>query len=246
MYSCTFVNSFMFKEVSYSARHKSDMMLKSGHNYVLYLQKGSAAITAGDEVFRLEPGDILHIPRGSRYSTEFWGSPEILFGSYAYLNCPGLEIHNYKIQKVHRTEKIDRLIRLVSESSGVKSIGHFYLFLGEMAENMIPSCVDKKDALLRTAMQYIRQNPQARTPDVAKQCGVSEAGLYNLFREYTDTTPGDYRMNVKLEKAHNYLVSTDITIEEISDICGFSSSSYFRKKFTASYGKTPREIRKSL
>ena len=52
-------------------------------------------------------------------------------------------------------------------------------------------------------------------------------------------------MKVKLERSVNYLIYTDLSIEEISDICGFSSASYFRKNFYKAYKMTPREMRKS-
>lgn len=247
MYSSTFVNSFIFKEVSYSIHHESCFTAGSGHNYIMYLQKGHAEIITADKTFCLEPGDILHIPRGSTYSTKFVGEPEILFGSYAYLNCPGVAIHNYKMQKVNKTAEMDRLIRIVSCSGGAdcRSIGVFYLFLAEMSESLKPSTNDKKAILLENAMQYIRQKTDSKMPDVAKHCGISEAGLYTLFKQYAGTSPADFRMSIKLEKAYNYIISTDIPIEEISDICGFSSSSYFRKKFIAVYNKTPRQIRKN-
>lgn len=246
MSSTTFVNSFVFKEVKYNLRHSSVINGLWGHNYVMYLQKGNAVITTETETFCLKPGDILHIPRGSSYATEFTGEPEIRFGSYAYLNCPGECMHNFKMQKVNRTCETDRLIKLVSEESGVnrKAIGYFYLFLEEMTKNLIPSSFDKKSEILEKAMQYIRRMPDKKIPDAAAYCGISEAGLYNLFRENPGTSPGDFRMNVKLENAYTYVVTTRMPIEEISDLCGFSSSSYFRKKFVARYGTSPRNIRK--
>lgn len=247
MYSSTFFNSFVFKEVHYDVHHQSHITAGSGHNYVMYLQKGRAQITTDSETFCLEPGDILHIPRGSVYSTAFTGEPEIHFGSYAYINCPGVAIHNYKMQKVSKSPEMDKLIHLVSKNGGAncRSIGLFYLFLAEMSESLKAMSEDKKTVVLENAMQYIRQMPESNMPEVAKHCGISEAGLYNLFKDYADMSPATFRMNVKLEKAYNYLVSTDIPIEEVSDICGFSSSSYFRKKFVAVYNKSPREIRKN-
>ena len=62
MYSTTFVNSFVFKEVNYKIRHGSVIKGLCGHNYIMYLQKGRAVITTDTKTFYPEPGDILRIP----------------------------------------------------------------------------------------------------------------------------------------------------------------------------------------
>ena len=99
--------------------------------------------------------------------------------------------------------------------------------------------------LLENAMNYMILNPNCKMSDVADHCHISEPGLYLVFKNTGDTTPAKFKMQVKLERALNYILSTDLPIEEISSICGFSSSSYFRKNFYSAYKKTPREMRKS-
>ncbi len=246
MDSSTFVGSFTFKEVSYDTYHESSFTTPVRQNYVMYMQKGRAEITSGGEVVKLEAGDILHIPRGSKYSTRLFGEPEILFGSYAYLNYPGKFVNTHKIQKILPSDELRRLISLVSRGGGVncKTLGWFYLFLDEMNAQLKPAGRDKKFALADTAMEFIRRNPECKIPDVAAHCCVSESTLYSVFEEYVGTSPADFKLAVKLERAFHYLVSGDMPIEEISDICGFSSSSYFRKKFYSAYGKTPSQVRK--
>ena len=87
-------------------------------------------------------------------------------------------------------------------------------------------------------------NPHCSASDIAKFCNVGETKLYEAFKS-VNMTPNRFKLNVKLERAVNYLVSTDKSIEEISQICGFSSSSYFRKKFYETFDLTPKEMRKN-
>jgi len=49
---------------------------------------------------------------------------------------------------------------------------------------------------------------------------------------------------VLCKKSIDLLQTTDLPIEEISGMMGFSSSSYFRKVLKEHTGKTPHEIRK--
>ena len=245
MDSATFIGSFTFKEVSYDTYHESAFTAPVRQNYVMYLQKGRAEITSGGEVVELSEGDILHIPRGSRYTTRLFGEPEILFGSYAYLNYPGKFVNTHKIQKLLPSDEMLRLISLVSQGGGVncKTLGCFYLFLDEMNAQLTPAANDTKTALADMATAFIRRNPDSKIPEVAAHCNVSESTLYSVFEEYVGTSPADFKLGVRLEEAFHYLTSTDMPIEQISDVCGFSSSSYFRKKFYAMYGKTPSKIR---
>ena len=247
MDSTTFIGSFTFKEVIYDTYHESSFLTPVRQNYVMYLEKGRAEISSGGEVVELSEGDILHIPRGSRYTTRLYGTPEIRFGSYAYLNYPGNFVNTHKIQKLLPSEEMRRLISLVSRGGGVncKTLGWFYLFLDEMNAQLTPSGNDKKIALADRATAFIRRNPDSKIPEVAAHCGVSESSLYSLFEEYVGISPADFKLGVRLEEAFHYLTSSDMPIEQISDVCGFSSSSYFRKKFYAMYGKTPSKVRRS-
>ena len=48
---------------------------------------------------------------------------------------------------------------------------------------------------------------------------------------------------VKIEKAFSFLIETNISISEISDICGFSDQSHMIKIFKAYIGFLPNQIR---
>ena len=50
--------------------------------------------------------------------------------------------------------------------------------------------------------------------------------------------------NKRLERAKELLKTTDMTISEISDACGFSDYNYFLREFKKKYGTTTKQIRK--
>lgn len=245
MHDLTYLNHFSFHEVKYDTYHESAFPFPARYNFIMYLQKGSAYISSENKTVVISEGDALHIPRGAKYSVKLVGTPEILFGSYAYLNHRENEGQRYDIQKIPLTPRMRELIANVGRINDVncESIGYFYLFLHELYKVLAPNVNDGKHTLLERAMNFIVRKPDCKIRDVADHCHVSESGLYALFSERADFTPAQFKLRVKLERAVNYLVSTDIPIEEISDLCGFSSSSYFRKKLFSVYKKTPTEIR---
>ena len=248
MVRTTHINSFSIKSIRYEGHHESSFTRGCRLNYIMYLIKGTAKIESGDKTFCLKPGDILFIPRGSVYSTSFDGEPEILFGSYAYMNYPGIPMHKYKMQTVNKTDKIEELIKLISSSNDAdgRTIGYLFLFLAEMYDGLKMTSFDEKNVILESAMQYMRLSPCSKIPEVAKECGICERGLYSIFKEFAGITPAEFKNHLKLENAYNNLRSTNLSVEEISDLCGFSSPSYFRKLFRNKYKKTPSQVRKNI
>ena len=52
-------------------------------------------------------------------------------------------------------------------------------------------------------------------------------------------TPYEYQKQTKLAKAKAYLLTTDLSIDEISELCGFWNTSYFIDIFKKSENITP-------
>lgn len=248
MNNFSFINSFVFKEVKYTNYHHGDFSHGIKHNYIMYLKEGNAKIFTANKMIEINAGDLLYIPRGLKYHIHMQGTPEIIFYSYAYLHYPGNIIKTYRIQKFEKTLKIMDMLEILTSNNltNFYALGTFYLLLDVLHQQMESTSTNPNHMILETAMNYIIMNPNCHIPDVAKHCCISEAGLYNLFKKETNTTPAQFKLMAKLEKAFHYIVSTDIPIEEISELCGFSSPSYFRKNFYKTYQKTPSKLRQSL
>ena len=71
--------------------------------------------------------------------------------------------------------------------------------------------------------------------------------LESLHKSYT-AKGGDAvekKQEIFCERAAELLITTDLSVEEISAMLSFSSSSYFRKIFKKHTGQTPLQIRKN-
>ena len=247
MSNYTYINSFIFDKVTYNDYHHGNLSSGVHHNYIMHLKKGKAEIVSENSTLRLLEGEIALIPKGTKYNTYLYGTPEIEFYSYAFLNYPGNIIKSFAPQKIEVTPKITELSEKLIDSSesGCRTLGIFFLLLDELLKGVKTSHSNKQHQILENAMNYMITHPDCNASDVAKHCNISESALYLLFKKTGDTTPAKFKMKVKLERALNYILTTDLSIEEISTICDFSSASYFRKNFYKAYQKTPREMRKS-
>ena len=247
MQESAFFKLFNFRKINFMDTHHNNLSRGIKHNYIGYIEKGCVDIVTENETFHLCEGDVYHIPKGLRYHSYWKGTPQISFRSYAYMTYPGAKPGVSKLQKFEATPQLLERINLIPVDNTINcfSVAMFYLLLNELLELIEDSNTSEEELLLDKAMKYIQNNHNCLIPEVAKYCNISESGLYTLFKKHSNITPSKFKLNVKLDKALNYLVSTDIPIEKISELCGFSSPAYFRKNFFKMYKNSPREIRKS-
>lgn len=75
--------------------------------------------------------------------------------------------------------------------------------------------------------------------DLAKEVGMSTRQLERLFRRYLNRSPKRYYMELRLEKARNLLLLTDMSVINVALACGFTSPSHFSKCYRAHFRRTP-------
>ncbi|MCE8508320.1 GlxA family transcriptional regulator [Ruegeria pomeroyi] len=74
---------------------------------------------------------------------------------------------------------------------------------------------------------------------LAKDVGMSTRQLERLFRRYLSRSPKRYYMELRLQKARNLLMQTDMSVINVALACGFASPSHFSKCYRAHYNTTP-------
>lgn len=75
--------------------------------------------------------------------------------------------------------------------------------------------------------------------DLAEDVGMSTRQLERLFRRYLNRSPKRYYMELRLQKARNLLMQTDMSVINVALACGFASPSHFSKCYRAHYQTTP-------
>ena len=74
---------------------------------------------------------------------------------------------------------------------------------------------------------------------MARDVGLSTRQLERLFRRYLNRSPKKYYMELRLSKARNLLMQTDMSVINVALACGFTSPSHFSKCYRAQYATTP-------
>ena len=79
--------------------------------------------------------------------------------------------------------------------------------------------------------------------DIAASADIGRSEAARCFNKYMDASPVEYLISHRIREAQEYLRRTVLTIEEISEKCGFSSAGYFTRVFKNATAQTPSEYR---
>ncbi len=216
-------------------------------NYMGYLVNGTAKLVSKDTTVTLKEGEFFYIPKGCPYRSYWYTDRDskLLWYSIGFDCIPLAEGGNFLLQKFEADPFSKDIYNDITKDlkSSIKNVGLFYLFLSEVADKLKR---DSKayEASLEKALNYMKNNTDARMKEVANYCNISEATLYTLFKKRFNKTPNEVRQKILCEKAEELLITTSLSVEEISDKLGFSSSSYFRKIIKKHLNTTPTSIRK--
>ena len=103
------------------------------------------------------------------------------------------------------------------------------------------------DIKYQEILNYLTQNYQ--TADLASTADTihfSKQYVCRIVKEKTGKTFNSLLMNIRLDKAAQYLNETDLTLENIGYLCGFTAASHFSKLFKQRFGCPPSAYRKNI
>ena len=105
----------------------------------------------------------------------------------------------------------------------------------------VPTRIGVRHPKLSAVIQKMEENiEEPISPSIlAKDVGMSTRQLERLFRRYLNRSPKRYYMELRLQKARNLLMQTDMSVINVALACGFASPSHFSKCYRAQYDTTP-------
>ena len=99
---------------------------------------------------------------------------------------------------------------------------------------------------LQKATTYVEENLNDTDLDGARligELGISRTMLYEKLNKLTGQTVNEFIRTIRLKYAAQYLLKSDMRINEISHTVGFNDAQYFGKSFKKQFGMTPREFK---
>ncbi|PMC40830.1 two-component system response regulator [Bacillus sp. UMB0899] len=81
---------------------------------------------------------------------------------------------------------------------------------------------------------------------LSEQFHINSAYLSELFKYHVGQNFSDYLIQLRIEKAKEFLIDRQLKIIDVAYLVGFSNSGYFSTVFKKHVGKTPAEFRKEV
>jgi two-component system response regulator YesN len=118
----------------------------------------------------------------------------------------------------------------------------------EIAENLNKKKDEKHDRLIDEVIKIVNEEYMdwnLSLENISSKVKISSSHLRHLFKRKTNQTLSDYINEVRLNRAKELLKNTSMSISEISNNIGFTSSSYFFTVFKIMNGITPNAFRQN-
>ena len=98
------------------------------------------------------------------------------------------------------------------------------------------------------AVRYFHENYNKPIciEEYAAEHHLSVSWFIRNFKTYTDSTPAQYLLSLRISNAQTLLETTNYNITEIAEIVGYDNPLYFSRIFKKQSGMSPSEFRKHI
>ncbi len=153
------------------------------------------------------------------------------------------------------TSSIDLMLKLIADDHGeelANAVADQLIYSSIRTDQdtqrlSVPTRIGVRHPKLSQVIQMMEANiEEPISPSLlAKEVAMSTRQLERLFRRYLNRSPKRYYMELRLQKARNLLMQTDMSVINVALACGFASPSHFSKCYRAHYDTTPYRERGS-
>lgn len=164
-------------------------------------------------------------------------------------------IDGNRITTAGGTASIDLMLKIVADDHGedlANAVADILIYSSIRTDQdtqrlSIPTRIGVRHPKLSRVIQLMENNIEdpISPATLAQEVGMSTRQLERLFRRYLSRSPKRYYMELRLSKARNLLMQTDMTVINVALACGFASPSHFSKCYRAHYDTTPYRERGS-
>ncbi len=234
------------------------------HYEIYYLSKGEREFLLSNALYKLQAPIVIVIPPHAMHKTEGGAFERYNINvTPSYLDpfqTDTLQKKSLQIIRPNKNEKnefkklFEEFLLLDKRQKYAKYIqktlfSYIILQLNKLDEPTLPPKASEKTivpTLVLKAIDYLNVHyaDKLTLDSLANEFFVSKGTLIYNFKKYTNCSPIDFLLNVRLTKAKELLLNTKKYIEEISELCGFSSSNYFGLIFKQKEGLSPANYRK--
>ncbi len=241
-------------------RHERSRTISSA---LLLVTHGKITYRIDDRTILLQQGDMLYLPVDTLRSAE--SDPELAFHRITLLfhETPDTEelsvLHQHRNRQINsvRYEYIKQRLLQVNEAWMDKSpyyesicSGIVTEVFGLLQQELLAGAAARSvtNNIVAQAKQYMLRHYREKVlvSEIADHVSRTPNYLTAIFKSETGKSPKEYLNHLRIGVAVDLLLSTEMTIGEISDYLGFCDQAYFNHIFRKITGNPPSSMLKMM
>lgn len=229
----------------------------SPYTRIYYVHRGCGEAICGDVRTPLLPEHIYLIPIGYHYDYSCTDRFDHLYFHVSIPQATGLDLFSACgtiLSRAISAADLARMIRLYHSADAADALAvtcrlyedvAFFVSQHHFSQLMPPHAYTE---LLQRLFPLIHERLSSRLTiaSLAATLNVSPSTLTKRFHRELGKTLGEYIDSMIFQRAQNLLISTEMSIGEISDLLEFCDQFYFSRFFKQHQGETPTAYRKRL
>jgi AraC-like DNA-binding protein/uncharacterized RmlC-like cupin family protein len=242
--------------------HYRERLHGCDQDILIYCQEGAGSVIIKNEEYKIKPGNFFIIPRGvpHEYAADERSPWTIYWAHFRGTNTKAM-LDNFLAQNENYfgyVEYQESRTRLFEEMYSNLEMGysndnlcyanmclpHFLSsFIYKENYNLSPRKQSKNQ--INQSIHYMKQHidEMLSLQEMAASINLSASHFSFVFKKSTGFPPIEYFNHLKVQKACQYLLFTDLRVKEIADKLGIEDSYYFSRMFTKVIGVSPGTYR---
>ncbi len=214
--------------------------------------EGRGVFHAQGREVEVHPGEIVFIPVGSRYVSEWSGEPNVIYISMHFSffsHAQFLGGRSLCVQKICPSEpgELASLFRSAfaayacEDGQNFAALADFFRVMSIVYPRLCFTGERRQDERIARAAYELETHysENCSIEELATLAHMSVSHFHAVFKATMGMTPVEYRNHIRVRHAILRLIRTDQTVERISEDLGFESVTYFRRVFKKETGCPP-------
>lgn len=223
---------------------------------LMLILKGKMQLDFGGHHYEAGPGECLYFDSRQTHSYYPNGSSTFQFAhfggnlsDYYYERICDNNRHSFRPEN---PEAISSCLSKIEEETEQRIMNehlisaHIHMLLSLTLSNR-ENYATENSRRIASCIHYMKENLDRTLTlqELASHVHLSTYYFSRLFKRYTNASPGEYLLNLRLSHAKMLLITTPYPVSQISDMCGFNDSVHFINIFRKKIGTTPLQFRKT-
>jgi AraC family transcriptional regulator, exoenzyme S synthesis regulatory protein ExsA len=268
------VNELLFAEYT-CMREETKFGIWSDNNYFAFISSGKKMWKSIYHSYEVNDGDIIFVKKGANLTHQFFDDefcaifmfiPDDFIKTFLKKNTALLTASQKDLSgqdavlRISRDQLLENYYHSIQSYLSLAEKPNEQLLILKFEELLLSLFSNKKHQQLTDYFISLCQNREyhmsrvmeenfaynLKLENYAQLCHMSLSAFKKAFNQYYHTTPASWLKNRKLNLALHHILTSELSINQISFECGFEDTSHFIRVFKQKYRHTPLQYRQKF